>query len=95
MGVTESFIVSWPEMSGLFQFFHETEQEIDPPQHCERCGRVLVSPGAKMPFVPGQLVLDTWDISEEPPVLMGRAGIDTLEKPMGSPWCTEVTGIPE
>ncbi len=81
-------------MSGLFQFFHQAEEEVDPPQRCQHCNREIV-PENRMPFVPGKLVLDTWDITVDPPQLVRRQAIDTAEKPAGSPWCTEVAGLPD
>lgn len=81
-------------MSAYFQLFHEAEDEVDIPQVCKRCGRELVS-GLRMPFVPGQLVLDYWDMEIAPPQLIDRKPIDTAEKPSSSPWCTEVVGLPD
>jgi hypothetical protein len=40
-------------------------------------------------------VLDTWNIAEIPPAFVDRKGIDSLEKPVNTFWCTEVEGIPD
>jgi hypothetical protein len=81
-------------MGDLFQLFHQAEDKVDLPQRCQRCDREIV-PESRMPFVPGQLVLDTWDMSTAPPGLVRRQPIDSPEKPSGSPWCTEVAGLPD
>lgn len=81
-------------MGTFFQLFHEVEDAVNIPQLCRRCGRELVS-DLRMPFVPGQLVLDYWDMEIDPPQLIDRKPIDTAEKPPSSPWCTEVVGLPD
>lgn len=76
------------------QFFHQADANLGPPQLCSRCGRVIV-PFPRAPFRAGQLVLDTWNIAEAPPTFVDRKGIDSLEKPVNTLWCTEVDGIPD